>query len=69
MQFRRSFKLFFICLLYIYFSVTGDCHVNEFRCTEGKCIPQSKKCDNSRDCSDGSDEHDCGKDIQFFFCF
>lgn len=57
-------------MLLLIFLFTGDCHINEFRCTEGKCIPQSKKCDNSRDCSDGSDEHDCGKDfINFSFFF
>lgn len=52
---------------FFFLSFTGDCHINEFRCTEGKCIPQSKKCDNNRDCSDGSDEHDCGKDLIIIF--
>ncbi|XP_013176221.1 PREDICTED: low-density lipoprotein receptor isoform X6 [Papilio xuthus] len=32
------------------------CTSNEFRCKTGRCIPLSWRCDNEKDCSDGSDE-------------
>ena len=40
----------------------GTCHDDEFRCTDvGGCVPTKWKCDNHRDCDDGSDEKDCRK--------
>jgi Low-density lipoprotein receptor domain class A len=39
---------------------THICRQSEFQCkSDGACIMVSKKCDNRRDCSDGSDEFDC----------
>ena len=35
------------------------CSKDEFPCTEGSCIPLTKKCDFARECSDGYDEIDC----------
>ncbi|XP_026758774.2 very low-density lipoprotein receptor isoform X5 [Galleria mellonella] len=32
------------------------CTSSEFRCKTGRCIPLSWRCDNEKDCSDGSDE-------------
>jgi hypothetical protein len=34
-----------------------------FTCDDDQCIPQAQKCDNRRDCADGSDETVtlCGK--------
>ena len=32
----------------------------EFRCTDGTCININWKCDGDDDCTDKSDEQDCG---------
>ncbi|XP_014362949.1 low-density lipoprotein receptor isoform X7 [Papilio machaon] len=37
-------------------SESRTCTSNEFRCKTGRCIPLSWRCDNEKDCSDGSDE-------------
>ncbi|OXA52032.1 Basement membrane proteoglycan [Folsomia candida] len=38
------------------------CKLNEFRCKSGdQCVPKEDRCDNERDCKDGSDEHHCRK--------
>ena len=33
------------------------------------CIPGEKKCDGIEDCTDGYDEDQCGKRINFIFMF
>jgi hypothetical protein len=39
--------------------VTGLCSPAEFRCEDGQCIPEEKRCNTRTDCRDGSDELDC----------
>ncbi|CAE1329893.1 unnamed protein product [Acanthosepion pharaonis] len=41
-------------------SSTTVCQNNEFRCSNGQCILKSKRCDKMLDCSDNSDEENCG---------
>ena len=47
----------FLNNLYI---LTG-CGINEFTCANGNCIDAMFECDGGSDCSDGSDESNCGK--------
>ena len=37
-------------------SLDNACPMNQFRCTNGSCLPISWACDGQQDCSDGSDE-------------
>lgn len=36
-----------------------DCHANQFTCSNGQCIDLAKKCDQTYDCVDASDETNC----------
>lgn len=36
------------------------CGLFEFRCSSGECTPRAWRCDQEEDCTDGSDELDCG---------
>lgn len=40
-------------------TVEFQCEDNQFRCTDGLCIPASWQCDGDKDCSDYTDELDC----------
>jgi len=37
-----------------------DCQSTEFRCADNSCIDMSLRCNAVYDCTDGSDEIDCG---------
>jgi len=37
------------------------CNVEDFRCSDGMCIPGEEKCDGTPDCNDNSDEIGCAK--------
>lgn len=48
--------------IYLVVNEKSHCPNNEFLCHNGEqCIPSAWVCDNSKDCSDGSDEASCGK--------
>lgn len=52
----------------LYSSATRTCSSDEFRCDDGKCIPNSWVCDFIQDCRDGTDEPPtCGKSCAFPF--
>ncbi|XP_056645743.1 uncharacterized protein LOC130450988 [Diorhabda sublineata] len=36
--------------------LTGKCKIYEFRCSNGRCIPLNRYCNNKNECGDGSDE-------------
>lgn len=38
----------------------AGCGEAQFRCTDGRCIGYELQCNGVEECSDGSDERDCG---------
>ena len=39
-----------------------ECSPNEFTCTDGECVAGDARCNYIRECKDGSDETNCGKE-------
>ena len=48
------------CLLF-FISAPKKCGPDEFACSRGACLKKTWLCDDSLDCSDGSDEKNCSK--------
>ena len=40
--------------------LTKGCAETQFTCTNGQCVPNEARCNNIRECRDGSDEFSCG---------
>ncbi|RWS07607.1 low-density lipoprotein receptor-related protein 4-like protein [Dinothrombium tinctorium] len=45
-------------------AASKTCAPDEFRCSSGRCIRSTWRCDGDIDCSDNSDEKDCGQRSQ-----
>lgn len=45
-------------------TITASCADDEYQCDNGSCIPKAGRCNDSKDCSDGSDENGC----DYFLC-
>lgn len=56
-------------LMLMLFDATAFCKADQFKCSNGDCIDARAKCNSIRDCPDGSDEINCGKEISFVFLF
>lgn len=55
-------KIFLMVLFtQMFVAKASHCNLNQFMCKNGDCIRQTKLCDGRLDCSDNSDEIDCGK--------
>nr|QYY47503.1 vitellogenin receptor-1 [Pardosa pseudoannulata] len=39
--------------------VARECNTTDFQCVNGHCLPADRRCDGSKDCTDGSDEVGC----------
>lgn len=42
-------------------ALSPGCAADSFKCNNGKCIPNTQKCDGKDNCGDGSDEGSCSK--------
>ena len=40
------------------------CHEGQFACTSGECLPVEWQCDGDNDCTDASDESNCGQCVR-----
>ena len=44
------------------------CDANSFQCANDLCVPTKVKCDGNNDCSDYSDEQECGTLLAIMHC-
>ena len=47
----------------IFLTAPKTCDPEKFTCSNGQCIPQGWICDDTEDCTDGSDEENCRKSL------
>ena len=51
-------RIVLLCILVVDWPV---CEKGEWQCDNQRCIPETSRCDVKTDCTDGSDEKQCGK--------
>ncbi|XP_059621431.1 very low-density lipoprotein receptor-like isoform X4 [Phlebotomus argentipes] len=66
LYYMLTWTVLFVCIIYVNSAIPqqqlegkvkeNNCTQDKFRCKNGRCIPKHWKCDQERDCSDGSDE-------------
>ena len=44
----------------IMYSFLTGCSATQFTCSNGECVPLTAICNNINECTDGSDEQNCG---------
>lgn len=45
----------------LFHDISAMCEIDEFYCGQGQCIPDNQVCDRTPQCSDQSDELNCGQ--------
>ena len=57
-----------MCGIFQNFIISAVCTSSQWRCSNGQCILSSWHCDGDQDCTDGSDELNCGKYCSMLVC-
>ena len=50
----------YVCIPAGFDRTSRNCTEDEFRCTNNGCVRLAYRCDGDNDCTDGSDEDNCG---------